>query len=125
MLGIVRTQPPTGSPYMEPGVVRRMAKQRPTCCTRGVGPGAGLGMHYIQPPLPGSRFPAGQEPWVVAAMARNLPPRFNNFTDIPSYPLADGEGAVIGIGVAGILLTLGLAAGTIALGVYAVKRLTR
>jgi hypothetical protein len=100
MLGIVRIQPPTGSPYIEPGVVKRMARQLPVvgpatstgATLVGATGASGLGLHYTQPPLPGSQYPNGQEPWVVAAMARNLPDRFRNFTDIPNHPLAGALG---------------------------------
>ncbi|UCC72097.1 MAG: hypothetical protein JSV86_17265 [Gemmatimonadota bacterium] len=77
-LGIVRIQPPTGSPYMEPPVVKRMA--------------------------------------------RNLPPRFDNYTNIPSL---GSNGTVAAIGIAGMLIPIGLLVGTIALGVYAVKKLSK
>ncbi len=80
MLGIVRIQPPTGSPYFEPPVVRRMAAELPPARAAF---NNGLGLVYMQPPLPGSIPPTGSAPPVVTRMAANLPNRFRNNADIP------------------------------------------
>jgi hypothetical protein len=58
MLGIVRIQPPTGSPYMEPPVVKRMARQLPA---QAEGSATGLGIVRVES-LGQEGFPCLQGP---------------------------------------------------------------